>query len=305
MPNYYDILGVKRDASDEEIKKAYRKLAREYHPDRNPGDKQAEARFKEIQDAYDILSDKTKRANFDRFGTAEPGAGFRGGPRGQTFHWGGPGGGQQVDPEELAEILRQFGGGMGGGMEDIFGNFFGQRPPRGGRGRRPRPEPVEDLETEVSIPFLTAATGGTVTLRIDGRELAVKVPAGVEEGQTLRLTGQAPGGGNLLVKLRIQPHPYFRREGKDVILEAPLSLSEAVLGTKIDVPTLDGSRLSVKVPPGTSSGARLRLRGKGIAGGDQYIEIKIVVPAASDDRSRQLIEEFARLHPQEPRAGLW
>jgi DnaJ-class molecular chaperone len=141
-------------------------------------------------------------------------------------------------------------------------------------------------------------------LSVDGRELSIKIPAGVDDGQVIRLQGQGPGGGNLRLKLRIEPHPYFRRDGKDILLEVPLSLSEAALGTTVDVPTLDGSKLTVKVPPGTSSGARLRLRGKGVSGGDQFIEIKVVVPAAKDDRSRELIEEFARLNPQAPRAGV-
>jgi DnaJ-class molecular chaperone len=156
----------------------------------------------------------------------------------------------------------------------------------------------------VTIPFVTAALGGSVTLQVDGRELSVKIPAGVSDGQSLRLQGQGPGGGNLRLKLRIQAHPYFRREGNNIILEVPVSVAEAILGAKVDVPTLDGSRLTVKVPPGTSSGARLRLKGKGIAGGDQYIEIKVVVPSTIDDKSRQLIEEFARLNPQNPRSGL-
>jgi DnaJ-class molecular chaperone len=160
------------------------------------------------------------------------------------------------------------------------------------------------VETEVAVPFLTAAQGGSVTLQVDGREIAVKIPAGIEDGKILRLQGQAPGGGNLRLKVRIEPHPYFRREGKDIVLEVPLSLAEAVLGTKVDVPTLDGTRLAVKVPPGASSGARLRLRGRGIAGGDQYIEIKIVVSAPKDDKSRALIEEYAKLNPQSPRTGL-
>lgn len=304
MPaDYYQTLGVKRDASEDEIRKAYRKLARQYHPDRNPGDKQAEAKFKEIQDAYDVLSDKTKRANFDRFGTAEPGPGFaggRGGPRGQTFHWGGGPGNvfQEVDPAEAANIFSQLFG--GGGSDDNLGEILGRRT-RGGRSRRAAPPP--EVESEVSIPFLTAAQGGTVDLNIDGRQLSVKIPAGVHDGQALRLAGQAPGGGNLKLILRIQPHPYFRREDKNLILEVPLSLSEAALGTKVDVPTLDGTRLTVKIPPGTSSGSRLRLRGKGIAGGDQLIEVKVIVPAAKDDKSRQLIEEFARLNPQNPRTG--
>jgi DnaJ-class molecular chaperone len=303
--DFYETLGVKRNASEDEIKKAHRKLARQYHPDRNPGDKQAEARFKEVQEAYDILSDKTKRAQYDRFGEAGLGgagfAGAHGGPRASTFQWGaGPGGFQEMDPTEAADLFRQFFGGGGGGgvdMDEVLGNRA-----RAGRGRR-RAAPQE-VETEATIPFLIAANGGTVTLHIDGREISVKVPAGVADGQALRLQGQAPGGGDLRLRLHIEPHPYFRREGKDIILQVPLSLAEAVLGTRVEVPTLDGTRLTVKIPPGTSSGARLRLRGKGIAGGDQYIEVKIVVPAAGDDRSRQLIEEFARLHPQNPRADL-
>jgi DnaJ-class molecular chaperone len=302
MPrDYYDVLGVKREASAEEIKKAYRKLAREFHPDRNPGDKQAESRFKEVQEAYDILSDKAKREQYDRFGFVGPDGGFPGGggggPRSQTFHWGGASGDMpQMDPE-TAEMLNQMFGGAGG-MGDLFGR--GRRA--GGRARRAAPP--EELESELTIPFETAARGGTITIQLEGRTIDVKAPAGVKEGQVLRLHGQAPGGGDLRLKVRIQPHPYFRREDNDIILEVPLALAEAVLGTKVDVPTLDGERLTVKVPAGTSSGARLRLRGRGIKGGDQYIEIKVAVPAAKDERSRELIEEFARLNPQSPRAGL-
>jgi curved DNA-binding protein len=300
MADYYGILGVKRDASEDDIKKAYRKLARQYHPDRNPGDKQAEAKFKEVQDAYDILSDKTKRAQFDRFGrVGGPDGGFpgRGGQQGgQTFHWGGggPGGFQEMDPGAAADLFRQFFGGRG---EDLFG----QQQPRGRRGRRAEAAP--EVRSEVSIPFEVAALGGPVSLKIDDNELAVKIPTGVEDGQALRLKGRAPGGGNLVLVLRIQPHPYFRREGNNIILEAPLALSEAVLGTKLDVPTIDGTRLTVTIPPGTSSHTRLRLRGRGIKGGDQYIETKVVVPAPKDPKSRELIEEFARQNPQNPRTG--
>ncbi len=301
---YYDILGVAKNASDEEIKKAYRNLARQYHPDRNPGDKQAETRFKEVQEAYDVLSDKAKRAQYDRFGKTGPSAGPGGGPGGFEFHWGGGGGDpQQMDPQEAAELFRSFFGGgggagpfAGGGAEEIF-----NRARAGGR-RAQRPA---EAEAEVTVPFTIAATGGPLGLQVNGKEISVKVPAGIEDGQTLRLQGQGPGGGDLLLKLHIGPHPYFRREGKNIILEAPLSVSEAVLGAKIDVPTLEGARLSVKVPAGTSSGARLRLRGKGIAGGDQFIEIKIVAPAPRDARSQEIMEEFARLNPQDPRAGLW
>jgi DnaJ-class molecular chaperone len=299
MPrDFYETLGVKHGASDDDIKKAYRELARQYHPDRNPGDKQAETKFKEVQEAYDILSDKDKRAQYDRFGFVGPTSGFGGGPSGH-----GPGGfsfqGMEgMDAGEAADIFRRFFGGNVGDMSDLFGGASG----RGGRRSR-RAAPVQDVESEVTIPFQTAVIGGTVALQVDGRQIDVKVPAGIAEGQALRLQGQAPGGGDLKLKVRIAAHPYFRRDGNDLILEVPLSLSEAVLGTKVDVPTLSGEKLSVRVPPGTSSGARLRLRGQGVKGGDQYIEIKIVVPAADDEKSRQLMEEFAKLHPQNPRAG--
>lgn len=305
MPrDYYEVLGVNKTASEDEIKKAYRKLARQYHPDRNPGDKQAAERFKEAQDAYDVLSDKTKRENYDHFGFAGPsqmpgGGGF---PGGASFHWGTGGGGGpggvDIDPAQFEEIFRHLGGGFGPGM----GGDGGGRRTRGGR-RRATPPPVME-PVEVTIPFETAIKGGTVELQADGSQIHLKVPAGVREGQTMRLAGQGPGGSDLYLKLKLGPHPYFQREGNDVILEVPLSLPEAALGATVDVPTLDGARLGVKVPPGTPSGARLRLRGKGISGGDQYIQIKVVVPAVKDERGKHLVEELAKLHPQHPRAGL-
>jgi curved DNA-binding protein len=302
MPrDYYEVLGVKRDASDDEIKSAHRKLARQYHPDRNPGDKDAEARFKEVQEAYEILGNKEKRAQYDRYGFA--GAGMGGGPGGPgagggPFRWGtGDFEFQGFDPEDLASIFRQFGGGPG---EDL-GNAFGRRSRSRARAGRPRGA----IEEEIAIPFLTAATGGKLALRIEGAgEVTVTIPPGVEDGQKLRLAGQGPGGADLHLKLRIHPHPYFQREGKDILLDVPLTIPEAVLGARIDVPTIDGKRLTVTVPPGSSSGARLRLKGKGIAGGDQYIRLKIVTPKGVSDRGRELIEEFGQLHPQEPRKEL-
>jgi curved DNA-binding protein len=300
MPrDYYEVLGLSKGASEADIKKAYRKLARQYHPDRNPGDKNAEARFKEVQEAHDVLSDPTKRAQYDRYGFAGPQGGGAGGP----FRWGGAagGGGPQFDAgafdaEDLGELLRRFGmGGMGMGGEDLGG--------RRTRGRARRQAPAE-AEAEATIPFLTAARGGKVSLSINGSQVELKVPAGIEEGKRLRLAGQGPGGGDLLLKIHVEPHPYFRREGNNVVVEVPISLAEAALGARVDVPTLDGEHLTVKVPPGTSSHARLRLRGKGIAGGDQLVEIKIAVPKVEDARARELVEELARLHPQSPRAGL-
>jgi DnaJ-class molecular chaperone len=299
----YEVLGVAKDASEDEIKKAYRKLARQFHPDRNPGDKQAEARFKEIQEAYDLVGDKDKRAQFDRFGFAGPGAGPFAGGGGGPFRWGGGGGEpnfrfEGVNPEDLASIFGQFGGAANFG--DMFGQ--GQANRRGGRGRRA--QPAAEATAEVTIPFLTAARGGNVAVGIDGKELEIKVPAGVDEGRKMRLSGQAPSGGDLILTLHLGPHPYFRREGKNVILEVPVTVAEAVLGTKVDVPLVGGGQGTVKVPAGTASGARLRLRGQGITGGDQYVEIKIVPPPTVDAKSRELIEEFARRNPQDPRAGL-
>src|SRR5262245_4194363 len=291
MPrDYYEVLGVQRNASADDIKKAYRGLARQYHPDRNPGDKEAERKFKEVQDAYDILSDKKKRQQYDQF----PQGGFPGG--GEAFRWGGGAPRAENMGPEAGELLNELFGRMGG-----MGEGFGRR----GRGRRARPEPTaEAVTSDVNVPFLAAALGQKISLRVNGKEIDVTIPAGVDDGKVLRVKGQGPGGADLHLRLRIQPHPYFRREGNDVILEVPLSVSEAILGTKVDVPTLDGTKLTVTVRPGASSGSRLRLRGKGIKGGEQYIEIKVVVPQNVSDKSRELIEEFARLNPQNPREGL-
>jgi DnaJ-class molecular chaperone len=296
MPrDYYEILGVKRDANEEEIKRAYRHLAREHHPDRNPGDKQAESRFKEVQEAYDVLGDKNKRTQYDQFGHLGPQAGSNGGPGG--FQWGGGfGEGVEIDPSQLEEFLRRAGM-MGGGVGDLFG----QRTRQSGRNRRS--EPREPVTHELRIPFATAVLGGAISLEFNGRSIDVKIPAGVDEGQSLRLQGQGPRGADLHLKIRIDAHPYFRREGNDLVITVPITVAEAVLGTKIDVPTLEGPKLTVKVPSGTSSGSRLRLRGRGIKGGDQYVEIRIVTPPAIDERTKKLMEEFAQLNPQHPRTG--
>lgn len=292
MPrDYYETLGVNRNATDDEIKRAYRSLARKYHPDRNPGDKQAEQQFKEVQEAYDVLSDKTKKGNYDRFGFSGPNGSGGGGPGGTTFHWGGAGPGNfsgDVNPEE---IFQQFFGDLGGA------GFSPQT-----RGRRSRQPPREDIESEIEVPFEIAALGGKISVRIDSRELDVSIPQGMTDGGKLRLRGQGPSGEDVTLKIKIRPHKYFRREDDNIILDVPVTIGEAVLGAKVDVPTLDGSRLTVKVPPGTSSGARLRLRGKGIKEGDQYLEIKIVAPPSTDERSKELVEEFAKRNPQDPRA---
>lgn len=305
----YEVLGVSRSATAEEINKAYRKLSKKYHPDRNPGDKTADANYKEVQSAHDILGDANKKAQYDQFGFAGSQTGFPGGAGG--FPGGGfpgagfPGGagGMPFDPAAAQQLFDLFGGGMGGGGGNVdLNDLFGGGPRRKTRGQRPRR--AEAVESEVTVPFDVAANGGSVAMEIDGHRIDVKVPAGIEEGKKLRVPAAATGGSDVLLKVKIAPHPYFRREGSDIFLDVPVSIAEAVLGTKVDVPTLDGTKLTVTVPPGTSGGKKLRLRGKGIAGGDQYLVFKVEVPAGKvDDRSRELIEEFAKRNPQTVRAG--
>lgn len=299
MPqDYYETLGVSRNASADEIKKAYRNLARKHHPDRNPGDKQAEQRFKEVQEAYDVLSDDTKKSQYDRFGFAGPTGGPNGGPGGATFHWGGggPGFSGEINPEDIMNLFGDLGVNLGGGA--------GGTRARGRRGRA-RPEPQQqEIESEIEIPFEVAATGGKISVRINDRELDVSIPPGVTDGGKLRLRGQGPNGEDVTLKVKIRPHRFFRREGDNIILDVPISIPEAVLGGTVDVPTLDGSRLSVKVPPNTSSGARLRLRGKGIKGGDQFLEMKVMAPPTPDQQSKELIEEFGKRNSYNPRADV-
>lgn len=292
----YETLGVKKNASDADIQKAYRKLARQYHPDRNPGDKAAEAKFKEISAAFEVLSDKEKRAQYDQFGEDGPGPG-PGGRGGFHFRQGGPGG-ANVDPRMAEQLFRQFFGGGGGfpgfgGAED-FGSQFGQR----GRPRTP-----EAQEAEISVPLETAAKGGELHLRIDGQTVSVKVPPGISDGQVLRLSGQGAGGADLHLRVKIAPHEHYRLEDGVLQLEVPLLLSEAVLGATINVPLLNGGTASVKIPAGTSSGAKLRLKGKGIKGGDMFIQVRIVVPANVDDDAKKLIREFQAKYPENPRSG--
>lgn len=306
MPaNPYEVLGVSRSASAEEITKAYRKLAQKYHPDRNAGDKAAEAKFKEVNNAYEVLSDPQKKQMYDMTGQTGGAGGFPGGGAG-----GFPGGfqGAQVDPQAAEEMFRSVfgGGGPGGGFD--FGSMFGGAAGGQRRGKQQRggsrARPPEEVNTDVRVPFLTAATGGSVSIDVGGREIDVRIPAGIEEGKKLRVPASATGSVDVYLRVLIDPHPYFKREGNDVLVEVPISPAEAILGGKVDVPTLDGGELTVKVPPGTSSGARVRLKGKGIAGGDQYLVMKIVVPAKPDDATKKLMEEYAAHNTHDPRANV-
>jgi len=312
--DYYQILGVSRDATSEQIRKAFKKIARENHPDAKKDDPAAAELFKAAAEAYDVLGDDDKRKKYDQFGEnwkhfkdgQSPFAGGAGGG-GNPFRSGGP-----VDVD-----LRDLFGGQGAvDLEQIFGGMFGG----GGRSRAPRARRGEDLTATIQVPFQTAALGGSYDLAFerDGKkeELSIKVPAGIEDGQTIRLGGQGQPGsqgglaGDLLLTVTVQNHPWFRREGRNVLVEAPVTLTEAALGTRIDVPTLSDGIVSLTLPAGTSSGAKLRLRGKGIASrsggrGDQLVQIKIVMPKNLDDASKQLLNEFAEKNPQNPRQGLW
>lgn len=315
MPSdYYETLNLTKNATAEDIKKAYRKLARQYHPDRNPGDKGAAARFKDIQQAYDTLSDPEKKKLYDQYGpdyeqaARAAQAGF-GGQGPFTFRWGsgGPqGGAEGVDPRMFQSIFEQMMGGAGAaGGAHPFEEMTGT-----GRRKRGRRGPVpQDVEQTLAVDFLTAARGGVrETTTLEGHTVSVRIPPGIEDGKILRLRGQGLHGGDLLVTIHVQPHAYFKREGQDLIVDLPLTISEAMLGTKVDVPTLAGT-VALTIPAGTSSGQRLRIRGQGLpkpdgTRGDQYVQVKIAVPKHLDQDGKELIQEFARKHPYNPREHL-
>jgi curved DNA-binding protein len=318
--DYYEILGVARDATPEAIKKAYRGLARKYHPDVNPGDKSAEGRFKEVQSAYDILSDQEKRALYDRHGRAAFEGMAASGPRANATEWASRFGGEQgFDNIDLSDLIGSFNAGRGEDagnasiFEDLMGRVRGGRPSRQRGGRT--------LEAHLSIPFLTAVKGGETTIEVQRatgktESLVVKIPPGIDTGAKLRLKGQGEPGskgtaaGDLTITIEVEPHPYFKREGPNLQIEVPISVSEAILGAKIDVPALDGMK-SLTIPSGSSSGLKLRLKGQGIPaaggkpGGDLFVVLKVAVPKNIDAASRRLIEQFAENNPQSPRAGLW
>ena len=304
MADYYKTLGVSRNASQDEIRKAYKKLARENHPDVKPGDEAAAERFKEAAEAYDVLGDEDKRKKYDQFGEAYQYAGKGGGG---PF----PGGFQGTGPIDLGDL---FGGQVD--LGDILGGAFG-----GGGQAKPLPLPGRDVQSNIDVPFQMAATGGSydVSIQRDGRveRLEVKIPPGVKTGSVVRLAEEGEAGrnggkpGDLLITVRVGPHPYFRRDGNDVIFDLPVTVAEAVLGAKVDVPTLTEGQVTLTVPPGSSSGTKLRLRGKGFPDlktkqpGDQYAVIKIVVPGSIDDAAAEHLRSFDQAAPVSPRMGLW
>jgi DnaJ-class molecular chaperone len=328
--DFYKVLGVSRDASAAEIQKAYRDLARKYHPDLHPDDKDAKKKFQEVQAAFDVLNDQAKREQYDRYGSSFESAGA-GGPR-ATWSWtggpggpGGPGGQAAGGPDEvdLNQIFgERFDGGGFGGLGDIFGQFRqakGGRKKGAGAARR-----GADLATEVEIPFTTAVTGGEAQLSVnrgsgETETIVVKIPAGIEEGKKIRLRGQGeqpPGKGgtpgDILITIHVGTHPYFSRHGNHLDVKVPVTLAEAVLGAKIEIPTPRGT-IVMRVPPGTSSGRKLRAKGRGVAAkgadpGDLFAEILIVLPPTLDDSSKELIRQFdaqtSHGAPQNPRGDL-
>ncbi len=394
--DYYEILGVKKSASAEDIRKAFRKLARKHHPDVNPGDKAAEEKFKTLSEANDVLSDPKKRKIYDQVGfysdnidaaTAEAYAragggagGFPGpgpqpagrGPQGSQFDFSG------FDFSDMVEGARGRKTTGSGGFRDIFSGIFG-----GHSAAEEGPEPGSDLEYQVNVPFWTAIRGGVMRLNITRHDacancgghgfiqsagtcpecggkgqvtqtggrmkfntpcprchgtgknvstcpgchgegtvertepLEVRIKAGTRDGQRIRIAGKGNAGlhggtiGDLYVIIRTGDHPVFRREGDDIHLTVPVSATEAALGAKIEVPTIDGRTL-LKIPPGTQSGQKLRLREKGVPSatkdglrGDEIVEIKLTVPMPRDERSKEILRELAKLNPEDPRADLF
>ena len=288
--DYYEVLGVPRTASQKEITSAFRKLARKHHPDLNAGDKQAEARFKEISQAHDVLSDAKKRGLYDQFGAdwgaaeagrAQPGAG-RGGVRQQ------PGGGAQyrtVTPEEMEDLF----GDAGGGFGDIFGSIFGGNAR--GRARDGVYGPPADVEAPITVSLAEIYKGTSRTVELPGgRRVEVKVPAGVKEGTVLRVPG-------LRAKVQIAPDPLFTREGKDLRVVVPVSLHVALHGGEVAAPTLKGGQVHFKVPPETQNGTKIRLRSLGLPDpkggppGDMYAEVKVQLPVPMDEKTRKWAEE--------------
>jgi molecular chaperone DnaJ len=374
--DYYELLGVSRKASAKDIRAAFRKLARRYHPDLNPGDKSSEDKFKQLQEAYDVLSDSKKREMYDQYGfysdnlpPGGPGAGGAAGDAGVNFDFGG----------------FDFGGGTGapgGGasFRDLFSQFFSGR--RGGASMAPEEEAGGDLEYQIEIDFWDAVRGGVKKLQItrldacatchgtgamgsaqtctacsgtgtvqqtagkmrfnvactrcggtgklrtacrtcsgEGRvrrteTIDVRIPTGVASGSRVRVPGKGNTGtvgaptGDLYLRVEVKPHPFFERRGNDLYTKVPVAVSEATLGAKIEVPTIDGRSL-VRIPPGTNSGKTLRLREKGVpsartgARGDQYVEIQVVVPQPTDERVRNLMKELEAVAPEDPRKDLF
>jgi molecular chaperone DnaJ len=282
--DFYKILGVSKDVSDADLKKTYRKLAKEFHPDRNPGNDKAEARFKDISEAYDVLNDPNQRKEYDAVRAMGGGARFQA-------------------------------GGQGAGFEDVFSNLFGGGGfpgGFGGFGGNYGPQRGSDLTTSSTINFIDSIHGTELKLSVNGESVNLKVPAGIQDGQKLKLRGKgqrSPNGGpagDLVVAIKVKPHPVFVRDGENLRVTVPITFTEAVLGATIQVPTLGGEPVKLKVTPGTPNGRTLRVKGKGVQvsgkEGDLLATVEIAVPAHVSDKAKELLEQFnAELPEEDPR----
>jgi len=332
--DFYKILGVSREADEKEIKRAYRKLARQHHPDINPNDATSEARFKEINEAYQVLSDSEKRALYDQFGDDYDKVPAGAAAYGPNFSGarGGNGGGYNasdfsgINFEEIFGASSTRGGPKinfqsgGGNASDLFENFFGGR---GGSKRSRGPERGGDVEQPIDISLAESIHGTQRSLKLtirgqgheEQRNVTVKIPAGVQEGARVRVANQGASGsgggpnGDLYLKIHIQPHAFWRREGDNLHCEVPVKFSEAALGSTIRVPTLEGE-VNLKIPAGTQSGQTIRLSGRGVKStksgkaGDQFVKVKVAVPRELSERERELVEELSQLRGEDVRRDL-
>lgn len=314
--DFYQVLGVAKDVSAADLKKTYRKLARQFHPDSNQGDAAAEARFKEISEAYAVLSDPEQREEYDQIRAMGSGARFTAGGAGaggfeDVFSQFGQGRGRAYSTADFEDIFSMFGQGGGG----RFGSgSFGQ--PSGGFRGYGGPTRGADVTARTTLDFTTAAKGETITLQAeDGKPFKVKIPAGVADGQKIRLPGRgrpSPDGGengDIVVQVSVRPHPVFAREGLNLRVVVPVTFTEAALGATIEVPTLGGEPVRLRVAPGTPSGRVLRVKGRGIqtqkGTGDLLAEVQVAVPSHLEPAAKEALERFQELEPKEnPRAEL-
>lgn len=311
MRDPYQVLGVAKSASEADIKKAFRSLAKKHHPDTHPGDESAKKRFQEISAAYDILGDKDKRAKFDagEIGADGNPRGFdprAGGFRGNPFGFGGaPGGGPGGEREFHFSWDDRGGGAQGFSAEDIFADLMGGGRARGGRGA-PRPARGEDFAVAITASFAESVMGGTRRIVLaNGEQIDVKIPQGLKDGQQIRAKGRGGAGrqggpnGDVLIQVSVAPHPYLTRDGNDLRMDLPVTLKEAVLGAKVPVPTLSGT-LNLTIPPNSNSGAVLRLKGKGVPAhgsaansepaGDLYVRLVVALPDPPDAGLKKFVE---------------
>ncbi|MDB9304256.1 MULTISPECIES: J domain-containing protein [Cyanophyceae] len=321
--DYYEILGITKDASGEEIKKVYRRLARQYHPDLNPGNKEAEEKFKDIGEAYEVLSDAARRSQYDQFSRYWKQKGFVNNKAPKPKTWAGSSNGRSsakdVDPGQFNDFESFINQVVGvGNRKDTrnAGSSTKTDPFRSPKSRveytvpkSPPRTPRRDIEARLTLPLEKAYQGGKERIRLeDGRSLEVNMPPGMVTGQSIRLRNQGINGGDLYLKITVEPHPLFKLDGFNIFCQVPVTPCEAVLGGQVEAPTLDGP-VKMTIPPGVRTGQRLRLANKGYPGengkrGDQLVEIQIVMPKNITPEERELYEKLREIETFKPRADL-